>query len=142
MRGEHRQHDDQRERQRPRSGMNVGDAGIRHQRRGQRDNERIDERPAIDFLDKTGEYSGVHFPDLVFLDINIPKKNGHEVLEYIKTNEALKHITVIMLSTSSTQADKDKAYKNLANGFITKPLAIDDVMRAVSEIQHATILYS
>ena len=101
-----------------------------------------DGKQAIDFLDKTGEYSGVHFPDLVFLDINIPKKNGHEVLEYIKTNEALKHITVIMLSTSSTQADKDKAYKNLANGFITKPLAIDDVMRAVSEIQHATILYS
>src|SRR6185503_9728296 len=93
-----------------------------------------DGKQAIDFLNKTGGYSGVHFPDLIFLDINIPKKNGHEVLKYIKTSETLKHITVIMLSTSSTQADKERAYKNFANGYITKPLGTDDLMRAMSKI--------
>ena len=89
---------------------------------------------AIDFLNRTGEYSGAHFPDLIFLDINIPKKNGHEVLKYIKTSEKLKHITVIMLSTSSTQADMDQAYKNFADGYITKPLGTDDLMKALSKI--------
>lgn len=93
-----------------------------------------DGKQAIDFLNKLGEYSGAHFPDLIFLDINIPKKNGHEVLIYIKTSEKLKHIVVIILSTSSTQADKDQAYKNFANGFITKPLGTDDLMNAISKI--------
>ena len=93
-----------------------------------------DGKQAIDFLNKTGEYSVAHFPDLIFLDINIPKKNGHEVLKYIKTSETLKHIMVIMLSTSSTQADKDQAYKNFANGYITKPLGTDDLMKAMSKI--------
>lgn len=93
-----------------------------------------DGKQAIDFLNKIGEYFGVHYPDLIFLDINIPKKNGHEVLKYIKTSEKLKHIQVIMLSMSSTQADKDRAYKNFANGYITKPLGTDDLMKAISTI--------
>ena len=93
-----------------------------------------DGKKAIDFLNKSGEYSGAQLPDLIFLDINIPKKNGHEVLKYIKTSETLKNITVIILSTSSTQADKERAYKNFANGYITKPLGTDDLMRAMSKI--------
>ena len=93
-----------------------------------------DGKKAIDFLNKTGEYSGAQLPDLIFLDINIPKKNGHEVLKYIKTSETLKNITVIILSTSSTQADKELADKNFANGYITKPLGTDDLMRAMSKI--------
>jgi len=93
-----------------------------------------DGKQAIDFLNKTGEYSGAHFPDLIFLDINIPKKNGHEVLKYIKTSETLKHISVIMLTTSSTQSDKNQAYENFANGYITKPLGTDDIMKAISKI--------
>jgi CheY-like chemotaxis protein len=90
-----------------------------------------DGKEAIDFLNKTGKYSGVEYPDLVLLDINIPKKNGHKVLNYIKTSEKLKHITVVMLSTSSTQADIEQAYKNFANGYIIKPLGTDDLLEAI-----------
>ncbi|MEP7111358.1 MAG: response regulator, partial [Ferruginibacter sp.] len=61
-------------------------------------------------------------------------KNGHEVLKYIKTSEKLKHITVVMLSTSSTQADIDLAYKNHANGYLTKPLGTDDLLNSVEAI--------
>ncbi len=101
-----------------------------------------DGKEAIDFLNKTGEYPGVDYPDLILLDINIPKKNGHEVLKYIKTSEKLKHITVVMLSTSSNQADIDQAYKNLANGYLTKPLGTDDLLNSIEAIGASNFFYS
>ncbi|MEO7767790.1 MAG: response regulator [Ferruginibacter sp.] len=100
-----------------------------------------DGKAAIDFLNKTGEYPGADYPDLILLDINIPKKNGHEVLKYIKTNEKLKHISVVMLSTSSTQTDIDRAHKNLANGYLTKPLGTDDLINSIEAIERTNFLY-
>ncbi len=90
-----------------------------------------DGKEAINFLNKEGKYACANQPELIFLDINLPKKNGHEVLKYIKENENLKHIPVIMLTTSSSQKDIDMAYDNNANGFITKPSDVKEFLSAV-----------
>jgi len=74
-------------------------------------------------------------PDLILLDINLPKMNGHEVLERLKDTEGLKHIPVIILSTSSSEMDILKSYKNHANCFITKPVEIDEFVKAIESIE-------
>jgi chemotaxis family two-component system response regulator Rcp1 len=79
-----------------------------------------DGKEAIDFLNREGAYKDVCRPDILLLDINLPKKNGHEVLQYVKENENLKNIPVIMLTTSSSRADIDLCYQHHANCFITK----------------------
>lgn len=95
-----------------------------------------DGKEAIDFLDKTGKYENAEVPDLILLDVNLPKKNGHEVLEYIKSKESLKQIPVIMLTTSSAEKDILKSYKNHANCFITKPVDIDNFLKIVYSIEN------
>ena len=60
---------------------------------------------AIDFVNNQGRYAQAGIPDILLLDVNLPKKNGHEVLQYIKENDAIKHIPVIMLTTSSSEKD-------------------------------------
>ena len=74
-------------------------------------------------------------PDLILLDINLPKMNGHEVLEKLKKNDDLKHIPVIILSTSSSEMDILKSYNNHANCFITKPVEIDEFVKAIESIE-------
>lgn len=59
-----------------------------------------DGEKAIHFLTRQADFSDAGTPDLILLDVNLPRKNGHEVLEFVKTNEMLKHIPVIMLTTS------------------------------------------
>ncbi len=90
---------------------------------------------AIDFLEKQGVYQQVLLPDLILLDINLPRKNGHEVLQYIKETEHLKQIPVIMLTTSSSESDILKSYKNHANCYITKPVDVDNFLKAVTSIE-------
>ncbi len=74
-------------------------------------------------------------PDLILLDINLPKMNGHEVLEKLKKNDNFKHIPVIILSTSSSEMDIMKSYHNHANCFITKPVEINDFVKAIESIE-------
>jgi CheY-like chemotaxis protein len=74
-------------------------------------------------------------PDLVLLDINLPKMSGHEVLSYLKHSEKYKHIPVIMLTTSSSERDIMRSYKNYANCYITKPGDILEFMQAVTKIE-------
>lgn len=76
-----------------------------------------------------------NLPDLILLDINLPKMNGHEVLEKLKKDENFKHIPVIILSTSSSEMDIIKSYNNHANCFITKPVEIDDFVKAIESIE-------
>ncbi len=92
-------------------------------------------RDAVDFLFKNGEFKDVETPDLVLLDINLPLKNGHEVLQLIKSNEKTCHIPVIMLTTSSSEKDVKKSYKHHANCYITKPVEVDDFIDAVTTIE-------
>lgn len=75
-------------------------------------------------------------PDLILLDVNLPKKNGHEVLQYIKENELLKHIPVIMLTTSSSERDINLSYNYFANCFITKPVEASEFLSAVAAIEN------
>jgi CheY-like chemotaxis protein len=91
---------------------------------------------AIDFLNKKNEYKDAELPNLILLDINLPKKNGHEVLQYIKTNDKLKHIPIIMLTTSSSEKDIMLSYKHYANCFITKPVEVNDFIEAVTKIEN------
>lgn len=90
---------------------------------------------AIQFLNKEGSYSNAPIPDLVILDVNLPRKNGHEVLQFIKSSDDLKHIPVIMLTTSSSDKDISLSYENHANCYITKPVEVDDFLRAVTSIE-------
>ncbi len=94
-----------------------------------------DGKEALEFLNKKGNFKDAQTPDLVLLDVNLPKMNGHEVLKYIKQHEDLKTIPVIMLTTSSSQEDIDSSYRNYANCYITKPIEVGDFMKAVNQIE-------
>lgn len=94
-----------------------------------------DGKQAIDLLDKRGIYSDTDSPDLIFLDINLPRKNGHEVLKYIKNSQALKHIPVIMLTTSSSNNDINLAYSNYANCYVTKPVDAEHFTHVLASVE-------
>jgi CheY-like chemotaxis protein len=94
-----------------------------------------DGKSAIDYLSDSANLS-IELPDLILLDINLPKKTGHQVLQFIKNSENLKQIPVIMLTTSSAERDIETAYKNYANCFNTKPLDVQDFINAVKEIEN------
>jgi CheY-like chemotaxis protein len=74
-------------------------------------------------------------PNLVLLDINLPKMSGHEVLMYIKSSEKYKSIPVIMLTTSSSEKDILACYENHVNCYITKPIDVTDFMKAITKIE-------
>jgi CheY-like chemotaxis protein len=91
---------------------------------------------ALDFLGQKGKYTKVEHPDLVLLDVNLPKKNGHEVLQYIKKGKDTKHIPVIMLSTSSSERDIRLSYQNHANCYITKPVELEGFLDVITQIEN------
>ena len=90
---------------------------------------------AVDFLFKTGKFTDADTPDLILLDINLPVKSGHEVLEIIKKDPELKKIPVIMLTTSGNKKDVDRAYENHSNSYVVKPLEMDDFLTAILKIE-------
>src|SRR3569833_2271698 len=92
-----------------------------------------DGKAAIDFFEKVTHKADI--PDLVLLDINLPKRSGHEVLQYIKKNERHNQIPVIMLTTSSSERDILSAYKHYANCYITKPIDVVEFMQAITKIK-------
>lgn len=93
-------------------------------------------KEAMDFLTKKGKYIHEVLPDFVLLDVNIPKKNGHEVLRFIKNTEDIKHIPVVMFTTSSTPKDISMAYENHANCYITKPVDVKSFQITVNQIEN------
>ncbi len=95
-----------------------------------------DGKEAIDFLNQVGRYSESPRPDLILLDINLPKKNGHEVLQTIRSTEDLKQTPVIMLSTSSAKNDIEKSEVNLANGYLIKPFELTYFMSEIARIKN------
>lgn len=91
---------------------------------------------ALQYLEKNGQYSKAFTPDLILLDINLPKLNGYEVLQNIRSFDNLKHLPVIILSTSSSEEDILKAHHNYSNCFITKPVEVNDFANVISSIKH------
>jgi CheY-like chemotaxis protein len=91
---------------------------------------------AISFLEKKEKYPDAVTPDLVLLDINLPKMNGHQVLKNIKKNKKLKHIPVIIFTTSSSEKDIAESYSNDANYFISKPVDIEEFLKVAASIQN------
>lgn len=80
---------------------------------------------ALAYLRREGDYAAVPRPDLILLDLNLPKKTGHEVLAEIKTDPNLRRIPVVVLTTSAADADVTRSYDLAANCYITKPLELE-----------------
>ncbi|MDD3985378.1 MAG: response regulator [Methanobacterium sp.] len=95
-----------------------------------------DGEAAMDILRKKGQYSDAANPDLILLDLNLPKKDGREVLREIKNDENLKCIPVVILTTSNAEEDLIETYKMNANCYITKPVDLDQFINVVKSIEN------
>jgi CheY-like chemotaxis protein len=90
---------------------------------------------ALAFVRQQGAYTNAPRPDLILLDLNLPKINGREVLSNIKADENLKRIPVVILTTSQSEEDILKAYNLNANCYITKPVDFDQFLKVVRAIE-------
>ena len=86
---------------------------------------------ALAFLRREGKYQRAARPDLILLDLNLPRKDGREVLTEIKADEKFKRIPVVILTTSQAEEDVARAYQLNANCYITKPVDLDQFMKVV-----------
>jgi CheY-like chemotaxis protein len=90
-----------------------------------------DGEQALSFLTRSGSYSKAPRPDLIFLDLNLPRKDGREVLAEIKTSNDLRRIPVIVLTTSESDTDVQRAYELHANCYVKKPTDLDEYLMVV-----------
>ena len=90
---------------------------------------------ALSLLRQEGQYADVAPPDLILLDLNLPKKDGREVLAEIKNDDKLKHIPVVILTPSRDEEDVVKSYNLHANCYISKPVELDQFIRVVKSIE-------
>lgn len=95
-----------------------------------------DGEKALDFLFKRGEYHSVPQPDLILLDLNLPKISGHQVLAKIKSEDHLRKIPVVVLSISCAEKDIEESYKHNANCYVTKPLDLNEFIEVFKTIQN------
>lgn len=89
---------------------------------------------AMEFLRRQGQFANAPRPDLVFLDLNMPRKNGSEVLAEMKQDPDLRLIPVVVLTSSDADEDVVKAYQLHANCYVTKPVDLDQMIKAVQAI--------
>jgi two-component system, chemotaxis family, response regulator Rcp1 len=94
-----------------------------------------DGEEALAFLYKKGKYAKSVTPGLVLLDLNLPKKNGFEVLQEVKADEKLKHIPVVVLTTSQSEQDIVKSYDLNANAYVSKPVDLNQFLSVVKAIE-------
>ena len=94
-----------------------------------------DGEAALQFLRREGAYAQAVRPDLILLDLNLPKKDGREVLAEIKAQDTLKRIPVVVLTTSRAEQDVLKVYDLHANCYITKPVDLHQFLRVVRAIE-------
>jgi CheY-like chemotaxis protein len=91
---------------------------------------------ALDYLHRRGKHAGAFRPDIILLDLNLPKKDGRAVLAELKGDSELKRIPVVILTTSSAEADVLKSYNLQANCYIVKPVDLIQFTSVVTEIQN------
>jgi len=94
-----------------------------------------DGQEAMDFLQRAGTFEDAPRPDLILLDLNLPRKDGREVLEEIKSHKDLKRIPVVVLTTSQAEQDIVKSYDLGVNCYITKPVDLDQFINVVKSIE-------
>ena len=90
---------------------------------------------ALDFLFKKGKFTEAEEPGLVLLDLNLPGVDGREILQKIKTDENLKKIPVVVLTTSNDPRDVEQCYNSGANSYICKPVDFDGFMRSLQALE-------
>lgn len=90
---------------------------------------------AVSYLQKEAPFEDIQLPDIILLDLNLPKMNGKDVLKFIKNNGSLRHIPVIMLSSSKADKDVAQSYDLHANGYIAKPLKLEEFQNFVEKIE-------
>lgn len=98
---------------------------------------------AIQYLHKQAPFEGVRTPDLILLDLNLPKKDGREVLKDIKEDPDLRRIPVVVLTTSNAESDILKSYNLYANCYINKPVDFDsffNVIKSIEEFWLSTVM--
>jgi CheY-like chemotaxis protein len=93
-----------------------------------------DGEAAMAFLHREGEYAGKPVPDLILLDLNLPKKDGREVLSETKADPKLAHIPVVILTSSKSEIDIARSYRLQASCYITKPVDLDQFVKVVRSI--------
>jgi two-component system, chemotaxis family, response regulator Rcp1 len=91
---------------------------------------------ALSLLRRQGQHARAARPDLILLDLNLPRKDGREVLAEIKADDNLKHIPVVILTTSQDEQDVLKSYNLYANCYITKPVDLEQFITVVKSIEH------
>jgi len=89
---------------------------------------------AMEFLNREGKHAHAPRPDLILLDLNLPKKDGREVLEEVKESPTLMSIPVVILTTSASDTDILRSYRLHANCYITKPVSLDAFLEVVKSI--------
>ena len=92
---------------------------------------------AMEFLRRQGAYAGAPTPDIILLDLNLPRKDGREVLSEIKEDPQLKQIPVVVLTTSQAEQDVLRAYSLHANCYITKPVDFGQFMNVIRQLGYA-----
>jgi CheY-like chemotaxis protein len=94
----------------------------------------VDGREALDYLRRVGRFADAHRPDLILLDLNMPRMDGRETLAAIKSDDTLKAIPVVILTTSGATPDIVASYQHRANAYVTKPFGLDDFESTVRQI--------
>lgn len=94
----------------------------------------MDGAEALDYLFQRGKYADQPLPDVVILDLKLPKVSGHEVLQVLKSDPRLKVIPVVVLTTSAAEADRERAYQDHANSYLVKPLDFGSFRKMVEDL--------
>ena len=95
-----------------------------------------DGEQALQFLRQTGEYTGAPRPDLILLDLNLPRRSGHEVLAELKEDPQLRIIPVVILTTSQAEEDILRSYSLHANAYVSKPVDFERFMDVIRQIDN------
>lgn len=89
---------------------------------------------ALDYLNQVGDYSHVVIPDVIILDLNLPRISGLDMLERIKNDDKFRKIPVVVMTTSSNKSDKDRAYAHHVNSYLTKPMDFEKFQMMIQDL--------